>query len=210
MNQLDLQLENIRKEAVEMRIKLDEMELDLIEQSFEHNENLRKLKAEILSNYRILKTYVENWSRNFTIIAPINGTISYLGRWKKYQFVENNQNLFAIIPDNSKFIGEVNLPVSGQGKVKLGQKVFVELANFPAHEFGKLTGEVVSISELPSSARTEQKFYLAKIQFSNDLRTTYKKQLELKPEMMGNARLITEKMNLFTRFFNPFKALFEE
>jgi len=39
------------------------------------------------------------------------------------------------------------------------------------------------------------------------LRTTYKKDLDYRPEMSGSAQIITEDLRLIERIFNQFRAL---
>ena len=112
-----------------------------------------------------------------------------------------------IVPNSSsKPIGKVNLPILHSGKVKIGQNVKITLDNYPYMEFGMLEGKVSNISLMPDS----ENMYLVDVELSNDLTTTYKKELLFQHEMSGQAKIITKKISLLGRVFNNFRYLFSD
>jgi HlyD family secretion protein len=99
-------------------------------------------------------------------------------------------------------IGKLNIPLSGSGKVKVGQKVNIRLTNYPYMEFGMLQGVIKSISLVPIDNT-----YIAEVEFPKGLTTNYGRQLELSQEMQGSAEIITADLRLIERIINPIKAL---
>ena len=120
-------------------------------------------------------------------------------------------NLFAVVPENNEYVGTVQIPAQGYGKVKVGQMVHIKLDNYPYNEFGQVEGIVKEISLIPNIVGEQQQaMYLAKISFSNGLTTTYKKDLEFKPEMSGTAEIVTEDLRLIERIFNQFRKIMDK
>ena len=77
--------------------------------------------------------------------------------------------------------------------------------NYPAKEFGILTGKVKSISLTPD----EEGNRLIDVAFPNGIETSYKKKIEFQQEMAGSADIVTEDLRLIERFFYQFKDMFK-
>jgi hypothetical protein len=58
--------------------------------------------------------------------------------------------MFAIIPSTEKgYIGKVKAKAQNSGKLRIGQKVNIRLANYPDREFGVIKGKLKTISLTP-------------------------------------------------------------
>ena len=97
------------------------------------------------------------------------------------------------------------VPSAGFGKVEKGQTVNVKLNGYPYMEFGMLKGFIKNISAVP-----DEKGYVAEIDFTNGLFTTYNKKLNLIQQMDGQGEIITKDMRLIEQFLQPIRALFDE
>jgi len=209
VNQSEQSLENLRKTYVQHQITMADNDRQLQEIKYDFSEKERVLFTAIQSSIKSLKNYIHTWEQNFVLMAPHSGTVSYLENWSENQFIQSGVALFAVVPDNNEYIAYVKISTQGYGKVKSGQRVNIQLANYPSHEFGQLSGTVSHISQIPTVGAEDKKEYVVKVKLNNGLISTYNKQLEFKPEMVGTAEIITEDLRLIERIFNQFIKIFD-
>ena len=113
--------------------------------------------------------------------------------------------MFAIIPSTEKgYIGKVRAVAQNSGKLKIGQKVNIRLANYPDREFGVIEGKLKTISLTPDKEGN----LLLDIELPNGLQTSYNKQINFQQEMTGTADIITEDLRLLERLLYQFRDIF--
>jgi multidrug resistance efflux pump len=166
-------------------------------------EEITSLKT-VLQSFNQLKKAIRDWERNFVLKSNIEGTVSYLNYWNTNQFVNQGDLVFTIIPSkNSSFLARLKTPAQNSGKIKVGQKVNVNMDNYPNSEFGVLNGTVKKISIIPN----DKGLYIVDVSLPEKLVTSYNKEIPFKQEMRGTAEIITEDLRLIERFFYQFKEL---
>ncbi len=154
--------------------------------------------------FNLLKKAIRDWEQAYLLRANIGGKVSFLHYWTKNQEVRAGDLLFTIIPsENSPFVARLKVPVERSGKLRSGQKVTFQLANYPSYEFGMLKGTVETISLTPD----EEGFYLVEVALPDTLVTTYRKKIPFRQEMKARARVITEDLRLMERVFYYFRQL---
>jgi hypothetical protein len=102
-------------------------------------------------------------------------------------------------------VGKVKASAQNSGKIKIGQKVMIRLANFPDREFGTLAGRVKNISLLPDTEGN----LLVDISLTENLKTNYNKTIPFQQEMTGSAEIITEDLRLLERILYQFRSIFK-
>ena len=195
---------NYKKSAVQSSITITELKKQLNTLKNEKAKKREKFLQNINSSLSSLKNDLATWDQNYQLIAPFDGKLSYLTRVSQNDYIPQGTSLFAVVPENQDYIGYIDVPKSGYGKIKKGQKVKVQVDNYPHYEFGQLTGEVSSIALLPDKDNYRVEFLLKK-----GMKSTYGKTFDYTPEMSGNARIITEDIRLLTRIFNKFRKAFD-
>lgn len=171
----------------------------------ENKENVN-LERSVLQSFYQLKKAVKDWELQYAFISSINGKVSYLQVWSENQFIQSGETLFSIVPTDSKsFIGKVKAQAQNSGKIKVGQKVNIRLANYPDTEFGIIEGKVKNISLTPD----KQGNLLIDIELPKRLETSYKKDIEFQQEMTGTADIITEDLRLIERLLYQFRDVFK-
>ena len=154
-----------------------------------------------------LKKVIKDWELTYTLKSSISGTVTFLQVWTENQTINAGDNVFSIIPDaKNGFIGKVKAPALNSGKIKVGQKVNIRLANFPDREFGVLKGKIRNISLVPDKDGN----ILLDVELPNGLETSYKKQIVFQQEMKGSAEIVTEDLRLIERILYQFKSMFEQ
>jgi multidrug resistance efflux pump len=167
-------------------------------------DDTRLLKKVIQSFYQLKKS-VKDWELRYAFKSSINGKVSYLSFWNENQTVNLGDLVFTIIPsENFGYIGKIKAPIQNAGKIKVGQKVNIRLANYPDTEFGMLNGIVENISLFPDKNSN----YLVDVTLDMELITSYNKKIEFQQEMSGKAEIITEDLRLIERFFYKLKDVF--
>jgi multidrug resistance efflux pump len=165
-----------------------------------------KYLKNVIQSYNRLKKSLKKWELSYVLKSSIDGKVSFLSFWNKNQSVTQGDLVFTVIPGGSNsFIGKIKAPIENSGKIKIGQKVNIRLANYPNSEFGMLEGKVENISSLPDS----EGYYLIDVILPEQLITTYDKKIKFKQEMRGSAEIITENLRLIERFFYQLKEIFK-
>lgn len=170
----------------------------------ESKENIN-LERNAIQAFYSLKKAITEWELNYVFRCSIDGEISYLQLWAENQTVNSGDVVFAIIPTlKSGFIGKAKALAQNSGKIKIGQKVNIRLANYPDREFGIVEGTIKAISLAPDKDGN----ILVDVSLPNGLKTSYKKQIIFQQEMSGNADIITQDLRLIERFLYQFKDVF--
>ncbi|MBA0884203.1 HlyD family efflux transporter periplasmic adaptor subunit [Flavobacterium undicola] len=171
----------------------------------EQEDNTRFLRN-MTQSYDLLKEAIRNWEYTYVLKSSIQGTISFQEYWGANQFVSTGSIVFSILPINiSNLVGKLVLPAQNSGKVVIGQKVFIKLDNYSYQQYGMLIGKVESISVSPDK---EGKYFVY-VSLPNGTKTSYKRELPFKQELIGNAEIITEDLSVAQRLFYKFKDIFK-
>jgi multidrug resistance efflux pump len=170
----------------------------------ENKENVN-LQRNVIQAFFQLKKAIKDWELNYVLHSSIDGKVSFLQLWSANQTVNAGDNVFAIIPTKeSSYIGKVKASAQNSGKIKVGQKVNIRLANYPDREFGIIIGNIKAISLTPDKEGN----LLINVELPNGLQTSYKKQITFQQEMSGTADIVTEDLRLIERLLYQFRDIF--
>jgi multidrug resistance efflux pump len=192
--QRDIYDDNIlrkRNEIITLRSGINTASLGQQETSSSATSRLQSALGNLQSAYT-------KWRQANLFFAPISGRVS-LGNVSEQQFLRSGEVLLTIVPPFSdKVVGRVSLPISGSGKVKQGQQVIIKLDGYPYHEFGSLTGMVVSKSLVP---KDNQYVILVSLPVTaqNNLRTNYGKEIVFEQQLQGKAEIVTNDKGFLER-----------
>lgn len=195
---IEEQLQLTQSEQEQARIQID---INRLQQRIEElkqlqvNEN-QKLLEDIRSAMSDFVSAVDSWEEQYVLRAPIAGKVSFFQFWSANQEVNQGDEVMVIIPPDQDVLAYAYLPVSNAGKVEKGQAVRMEMADFPAQEYGYVWGRVSSKSEMARNGA-----YLLKIQLDKGLETKQGEALRFSQEMSGLAQVIIRDENLLQRLF---------
>lgn len=175
-----------------------------IEKTVQSGEDIRLLRTTIQS-FNQLKKAIYDWESRYVLRAEMAGTVSFLDFWSINQQVSPNDLIFTIIPlKNERHIAKLKVSALNSGKLSTGQKVFLQLENYPEKEYGQLESTIGHIS----SVTDEEGNYLVDVILNEKLVTTYGREIRFKSEMRGSATIITEDLRLLERFFYQVRGIF--
>ena len=198
--------EQSRVNLSEAAIHISELEQDVLDLALKNQEELDRLKNQLLESFRKLKAALAEWELKYLLTSPVSGYVSLSRYWSEGQFVTTNRPVMIIVPGQpGELMGRLQLNPRRSGKVKPRQKVLIRLENYPYLEFGMLQGVVETISLVP-----DEQEYVVEIRFPNGLTTNYGKVLEFRQEMTGTAEIITDVRPMLMRILEPFRHLWEK
>jgi multidrug efflux pump subunit AcrA (membrane-fusion protein) len=182
-----------------------ELKENLVELKLQHERELNQYRLALDESWQLLKSSIDQWKEKYVIISPIKGKITFTSYWSINQVVNAGDRLATVVPlDETRIIAKAVISPVGLGKVQKGQVVHIKLAGFPFMQYGMLKGVLSSVSLVP-----EEEGYIALIDITDGMETTYKEQLKFHQEMSGTAEIITEKKRLISRFIKPLRMIHE-
>jgi multidrug resistance efflux pump len=172
-------------------------------------EKEQEVKMSLASTYNDLVENLSSWQQRYEFVSPINGKVQFLNFWRENQFILQGGEIFSIISQDDKPFGELVLPSSGAGKVKVGQEVMIKLENYPYQEFGTIKGRVNDISLTTNQSKDKNNAnvnsYLITVGLPDNLKTNYGSYLDFKSELRGTADIITADRKFAGRLFDNLK-----
>lgn len=163
---------------------------------FELGNTIRQQREIFRQAVNSMKTAVNEWKKNYLLIAPVEGKVSFNSFIQENQQISINQTICYINPENTTFYAEMRVPQGNFGKVKAGQKVLMKFSAYPYAEFGSVEGEVNFISQIAADSG-----YLAKVILPKGLKTNYNKHIQFREGLVANCEIITENMRLLERLY---------
>jgi len=204
---------NTKEDLIVIREKIDDTKNQLEQLDVKIRQKELQLKLNLNASYSDLLDNIKLWEQKYVFVAPISGKVQFLKFWNDGQFVQPGEEVFTVVPEQNKIIGQCILPASGAGKVKVGQEAVIKLENYPYREFGYIKGKVSEISLTTNLAKTKDQAvinnYLVLIDLSDKLKTNYGTQLDFKFELKGVAEIITHERKLGSRLFDNLKEINE-
>ena len=189
LNDIDIQLRL-------NEVKIKELSKELSNFKLLREQKLQQLKISVLSSHSELISKIDDWKRKHLLLAPTDGYVSFTKFWSRNQNIKHDEIAVVVANNNTDIIGKIHVPHRGVGKIALGQKVYIELENYPAVEYGKILGEINTISNIP-----DQLGYLVDVSLPKELITSYGIKLSFTPNLKGRAKIITKEKRLLERFF---------
>lgn len=191
-----------REQQVQNLIALNSLRKDKLR--LEHETRLEKLQqsAEIKNNLAILRTSFQNWEKNAAWVAPCSGKVIFNKLLQVNRFYKANEASVVIVPKGKGYQATALISSAGAGKLKIGQKAFIELTDYPKAEFGMLEGKVSHQMQIDRDGKYEVQIIL-----SNQLKTTYNKEIPPKAQLKGKVKIITKDKRLLMRFFEQLTDL---
>jgi multidrug resistance efflux pump len=183
-------------------IEVNELTKQITTLDAEREETYARLLDACENEKRKLIASILKWKETYVFTAPCDGTLAYL------KFIENNifaavgEAFFTVIPKTDDLYAQAEIPVTGYGKVKMGQAVNIRLDSYPHEQFGMLTGTISDLSDFPTDGR-----YLARISLNSGLLTSYHKTLPLRQQLQGETEIITEDLRVLERIFYQLRKL---
>lgn len=199
----------LKSSALMKQSEISSIDIELAKVDVTVREEMASSFSTMVAKYNILINQIHLWKELYLFMAPIGGSVQYLGFWRDNVHVNASTEVFSISPTKNRMIGELFIPSLGAGKVEVGQDVNVKFFAYPYNEYGYVRGKVEALSSLTRNMESSEgmaKFYLVKVSFPEGMKTNFDKQLHLNFESAGTGEVITKKRRLIQRLFDNLKA----
>lgn len=201
-------------EDLRMGIRQKKMAITGLEEQIWKNSHQSKQQSSQFTNQiklisNRLESDIKKWEENYLLLAPSDGVVSFFEFWNQQEDVKTGDEVMVVLPGTNEIFAYAKLEAANSGKVLPGQRVRLELDNYPSQEFGTVRGEVASISKVARKGK-----YAIRMTLPEGLKTNYGKTVEFSQEMPATAHIITEELRLIDRVFfklrNTYKTLQDE
>ena len=151
--------------------------------------------GQTLSKGNLLVIMITDGGQRVLMHATSNGTIRLSQDWRAGTLIDKNQH-FGYITNSIKgnILGKAVF--HSTWNIKVGQKVYVTLTNYP----GKIQGQVCFVARVPFEENNGKASYLVTISFPFGIVTTNNINLPYYPGMKGEVSILTDEVSLFDRF----------
>lgn len=156
------------------------------------NDQIRSLKSQLAE--------IDETRKNAEIKASVDGIVTLIGEYSTGDIIQAGSTLCSIIPDSGNLKATLYIPESEIAKVQVGQKTEYIIDAIPYNEYGKLTGEILSISaDSVASEASGTKFYIAQASLSDKTLSNNKGETrEVKTGMLLQAKSISGSKRVIT------------
>ena len=163
------------------------------------NETIISLNSEIDSLNEKLDTYrsqlleINETIKNTEIKAEFNGTVTLVSDLNQGDIIQGGQSLCTLLPDDDRLKANLFIPENEISKICPGQKTEYVFDALPYNEYGKITGEIVSVSaDSIVNEQTGMKYYIAQADLSAFcLENSKGDKREIKNGMLTEAKVIS-------------------
>lgn len=156
------------------------------------NNNITSIESQLME--------IEETIKSNEIKATVDGTVTLINEANTGDIIQAGSSLCSIIPSGSELKVTLYIPESDIAKVEVGQKTEYIIDAIPYNEYGKLTGEILSISaDTVASEASGTKFYIAQASLSANLLTNKEGNVkEVRTGMLLEAKSISGSKKIFT------------
>jgi multidrug resistance efflux pump len=181
-------------------LKMKEARLDL---QVQYEKELKQYIFTIEESVQLLRSSIFNWEERYLIMSPITGHVTLTRFRNENQVIKVGETLATVIPDSvTNIVAHAVIPISGFGRIEIGQTVNIKLSGFPYMHYGVLKGRIYSLSQVPGEGG-----FSADIELTGGMTSTYSEKIRFIHEMDGTADIIIGDSRLIYRFIKPLKAL---
>lgn len=188
---------------VNANLQIDEIKQSIVELQLDQKQKARAYQIAVEQSYRELTKRIVEWERKNLIKSTTSGIITFNMTQAINLPVKTNEVVATVIPTvYPHMYCKARMPIAGSGKVKIGQRAQVSFDNFPAYEYGTITGQIQNIALVPGETG-----YLVTISLPYGLKTSHGTTLPYKHDITGVATIITTNQRLLERLTTSFTSL---
>ncbi|PWK77663.1 HlyD family secretion protein [Mucilaginibacter oryzae] len=161
----------------------------------ELDNDIQQGRSKFLEALNSLISSAMGWKTKYVLSAPENGRVTFVRVVQPNSVLQIGQEVLYVNPGNEQFFGDMAIPQTNIGKVKVGQQVLIKLKGYPYQEFGMLRGTIKNIADIPYQDSVFASNVAISVGHSSDL----KKPIHLKQGMTADAEIVTENATVLQR-----------
>ena len=147
-----------------------------------------------------LKNRVERTS----VKSPVDGVINQVNYVTEGAYVRKGDILLEIVPTGSDLIVETRINPKDIAELVIGQEVKISLTAYDASKYGRIDGNVLSISaDALSDEQTGEQYYQVDVSISGTLFESDGSEVIILPGMIAQIDVLSGKRTILDYFWQP-------
>ena len=143
-------------------------------------------------------------TKRLLITSPVKGIVNKLYYYTIGGAIKAGDKVAEITPLEDGFMIDANIKASDRGRIWIGQKASIEITAYDYARYGRIDGELVSISPDSYTTQKGEILYAVKVKaFKDNLGSN----LPIMPGMEANVNIITGKRTVLSYIILPVKRI---
>ena len=156
--------------------------------------------AELKARIPALESRVDRTS----VKSPVDGVINRINYTTADAYIKTGDVLLEIVPTGSELIVETKIVPKDIADIIVGQEVKVSLTAYDPSKFGRIDGNVTSISaDAMSDQQTGEQFYLVNVSLRGTLYEDNGDEVIILPGMVASIDVLSGKRTILDYFWQP-------
>lgn len=207
MNELESNIAENTASLDKSKASLNQARSNLVAIQNKYNEEVNTAYSEtrglLEQGLQRLKRYKDSLERT-VLSAPMDGIIKNLYVVTKGGVIAPGGTVIDMVPGKDGVVVEAKLPPQDIGHVQQGQSVFIQLASGEANSYGRLMGEVASISPDTITTDEGEVFYIVRVTVDKSYFGEGKDSYKLSTGVLVTVGIITGKRSVLAYILSPF------
>jgi multidrug resistance efflux pump len=192
-------MEAFRASIIGNNVRIQQLKLQIAGHIADRENGINTRIILLNKQFKDLNSKILEWQDKYILKSPISGKIAFKININAKDYIESSKPILSVVPEMSKnknLIIEGLLPLKSSGTLKVGHIAYIQLDNFPSNKYGIIKGIVNDISLIPNEDN-----YLVKVELPAGLRTSYKMNIQIQPQLKASVSINTEEYTLLERLF---------
>jgi len=155
--------------------------------------------AELAARIPALESRVERTS----VRSPVDGVVNQVNYITADAYVSVGDVLLEIVPTDSDLIVETKIDPKDIGEITVGQDVKISLTAYDPSKYGRIDGQVFSVSADAISDTNGLQFYLVEVSIDSMLYEEDGSEVTLLPGMVASIDVLSGKRTVLEYFWQP-------
>tara|TARA_B100000925_G_scaffold281776_1_gene253923 strand:+ start:1773 stop:3077 length:1305 start_codon:yes stop_codon:yes gene_type:complete len=156
--------------------------------------------AELKARIPALESRVERTS----VRSPVDGVINRINYITADAYVSTGEVLLEIVPTGSDLIVETQINPKDIADIVAGQDVKISLTAYDPSKFGRIDGNVLSVSaDAISNQQTGEQYYLVDVSMTGTLYEDDGSEVVILPGMVASIDVLSGKRTILDYFWQP-------
>lgn len=184
-----------QRSRLEAQQKLQQLEIEAM-----------RLQAQMTETRTLLSSEKAKLSQ-FTLHAPVDGTVSALNIPNIGEVVQPGQTVIEIAPEGAPLVLSAQLPTREAGFVEVGMPVQMKFDAFPYQDFGVIPGRVKAISPDVEIDEEQGAVYNVEVVVNRDALTNEQQDISLNAGQTATAEVVIRERRIAEVLLDPIRQL---
>ena len=147
---------------------------------------------------------LENRVERTSIKSPVDGVVNRISYMTVDAYVSTSEILLELVPTGSDLIVETKIDPKDIADIVTGQKVKISLTAYDPSKFGRIDGDVISVSaDAVSDPQNGSQYYIVDVSMTGTLYEDNGDEVVILPGMIASIDVLSGKRTILDYFWQP-------